>query len=339
MSGTVTLTQAELEQIITAAFVASNTSEANARSVAAALAQAEVDGQKGHGLSRVPSYAAQAKSGKVDGFAVPEVRQTRPGSLVVDAKHGFAYPALDAAIARLPELARSCGVSAAGITRSHHFGVAGRAVERLAEQGMVALVFGNTPQAMAAWGGRRPIFGTNPIAFAAPQRGRPPVVVDLALSQVARGKIMVAAQKGEPIPSGWALDEHGEPTTDAKAALKGTLVPLGGAKGAALAFVVEVLSVALTGANFAFEATSFFDDKGPPPGVGQLLLAIDPAAFAGSDVFLDRFAVLASAIEQDPGARLPGTRRLALREVAARDGVTVDARLLDEVRQLGASAG
>ena len=235
MSGTVTLTQAELEQIITAAFVASNTSEANARSVAAALAQAEVDGQKGHGLSRVPSYAAQAKSGKVDGFAVPEVRQTRPGSLIVDAKHGFAYPALDAAIARLPELARSCGVAAAGITRSHHFGVAGRTVERLAEQGMVALVFGNTPQAMAAWGGRRPIFGTNPIAFAAPQRGKPPVVVDLALSQVARGKIMVAAQKGEPIPSGWALDEHGEPTTDAKAALKGTLVPLGGAKGAALA--------------------------------------------------------------------------------------------------------
>src|SRR5690606_35822515 len=146
--------------------------------------------------------------------------------------------------------------------------------------------------------------------------------------------IMVAAQKGEPIPSGWALDEHGEPTTDAKAALKGTLVPLGGAKGAALAFVVEVLSVALTGANFAFEATSFFDDKGPSPGVGQLLLAIDPAAFAGSDVFLDRLAVLASTIEQDPGARLPGTRRLALREAAARDGVTVDARLRELVRAL-----
>lgn len=337
MSGTVTITQAELERIIAAAFVASRTSEANARSVAVALAQAEVDGQKGHGLSRVPSYAAQAKSGKVDGHAEPEVRQTRPGSLAVDARHGFAYPALDAAIARLPELAQTCGIAAAGITRSHHFGVAGRAVERLAEQGVVALVFGNTPHAMAAWGGRRPIFGTNPIAFASPQRGKPPVVVDLALSQVARGKIMVAAQKGEAIPSGWALDEHGEPTTDAKAALKGTLLPLGGAKGAALAFVVEVLAVALTGANFSFEATSFFDDKGPPPGVGQLLLAIDPAAFAGSDVFLDRFSVLASAIDQDSGARLPGTRRLALRDAAARDGVSVDAKLLGEVRALGGS--
>ncbi|HEX7072870.1 MAG TPA: Ldh family oxidoreductase [Hyphomicrobiaceae bacterium] len=334
MSGTVTITQDELERIIAAALVASNTSAHNARSVAVALAQAEVDGQKGHGLSRVPSYTAQAKSGKVDGHAVPEVRQTRPGSLVIDARHGFAYPALDEAIARLPELARTCGIAAAGITRSHHFGVAGRTVERLAEEGVVALVFGNTPHAMAPWGGRRPVFGTNPIAFAAPQRGEPPVVVDLALSQVARGKIMVAAQKGETIPAGWALDANGEPTTDAKAALKGTLMPLGGAKGAALAFMVEVLAVALTGANFAFEATSFFDDKGPPPGVGQFLLAIDPAAFAGSEAFLDRFAVLASAIGQDPGARLPGSRRLALRKAAARNGVAVDSKLLDEVRAL-----
>lgn len=336
MSDTVRIYQDELERIITAAFVASKTSEVNARSVAAALAQAEVDGQKGHGFSRVPSYAAQARSGKVDGFAVPEVRQNRPGSLLIDAKYGFAYPALDAAIARLPEMARNCGVAAAGITRSHHFGVAGRTVERLAEQGLVALVFGNTPQAMSAWGGRRPVFGTNPIAFAAPQHGQPPVVVDLALSQVARGKIMLASQKGEPLEPGWAFDENGQPTTDPRVALKGTLMPLGGAKGAALAFVVEVLAVALTGANFAFEASSFFDDKGPPPGVGQFLVAIDPAAFAGSETFLDRFTVLADAIEQDPGARLPGSRRLALREAAARDGITVDAKLLEAVRALAA---
>lgn len=336
MTGTVSITQSELEDVIAAALAASRTSEANARSVAVALAQAEVDGQKGHGLSRVPSYAAQARAGKVNGHAVSEVRQSRPGSLLIDVNHGFAYPALDAAITRLPELARACGIAAAGLTRSHHFGVAGRTVERFAEQGMVALVFGNTPQAMASWGGRRPVFGTNPIAFAAPQRSKPPVVVDLALSQVARGKIMMAAQKGESIQPGWALDATGEPTTDAKAALTGTLVPLGGAKGAALAFMVEVLAAALTGANFSFEATSFFDDKGPPPGVGQLLLAIDPAAFTGSEAFLDRFTVLADAIEQDPGARLPGTRRLALRESAARDGIAVDAKLLNEVRALGA---
>ncbi len=328
------MTPAELEDLISRALVASRTSEPNARSIARALVQAEIDGQKGHGLSRVPSYAAQAKAGKVDGHATPVLNQTRPASLLVDVANGFAYPALDAAIARLPEMAKANGLAAAGFVRSHHFGVAGRAVERLADQGMVALILGNTPQAMASWGGKRAVFGTNPIAFAAPQRNAPPVVVDLALSQVARGKIMVAAQKGEPIPEGWAFDETGQPTTDSKAALKGTLTPLGGAKGAALAFMVEVLAVAVTGANFAYEATSFFDDKGAPPGVGQLMLAIDPAAFAGTDAFLSRVSDLAEAIAADEGARLPGTRRLALRQTAARDGLTLDAATLELVRAL-----
>ena len=328
------MTPADLEDLIARALVASRTSQANALSVARALAQAEIDGQKGHGLSRVPSYAAQAKAGKVDGHATPVLNQTRPASLSVDVANGFAYPALDAAIARLPEMAKANGLAAAGFVRSHHFGVAGRAVERLAEQGMVAVILGNTPQAMASWGGKRAVFGTNPIAFAAPQLNAPPIVVDLALSQVARGKIMVAAQKGEPIPEGWAFDETGQPTTDSKAALKGTLTPLGGAKGAALAFMVEVLAVAVTGANFAYEATSFFDDKGAPPGVGQLMLAIDPGAFAGTDAFLARVGDLAEAIASDEGARLPGTRRLTLRQAAARDGLTLDAATLEQVRAL-----
>jgi len=329
-----TIEAAELEALIAAAMTACNTSAANARSVARALAQAEIDGQKGHGLSRVPSYGAQAKSGKVDGHALPEVRQTRPGSLMVDAKHGFAFPAFDLAIARLPEMARANGIAAAGFTRSHHFGVAGHHVERLAEAGLVALAFGNTPKAIAPWGGRQPLYGTNPIAFAVPQRAKPPVVVDMALSQVARGKILTAAQKGEAIPAGWAVDEHGAPTTDAAAALKGALQPIGGAKGAALALIVEVLAVALTGARFGFEASSFFDADGPPPGVGQFLIVIDPGAFGGADVFADRMAALAGMIESDRDARLPGSRRIALREKAQREGVVVDSKLLAEVRAL-----
>jgi (2R)-3-sulfolactate dehydrogenase (NADP+) len=337
MAETTLIVAGELEGLIAAALVASNTAEANARSVARALAQAEVDGQKGHGLSRVPSYAAQAKAGKVDGHAVPELRQTRPGSLMIDVRNGFAYPAFDLAIERLPGIASTTGIAAAGFVRSHHFGVVGRHVERLAEAGLLALAFGNTPKAIAPWGGRQPVFGTNPMAFAAPQSDKLPIVVDLALSQVARGKILTAAQKGEPIPAGWAVDELGNSTTDAKVALKGALQPIGGAKGAALALMVEVLAVALTGARFAFEASSFFDAQGAPPGVGQLLIAIDPGAFAGRDVFLDRIAVLARAIEGDGDARLPGSRRLALREKAQREGVAVDAGLLAEVQALAVS--
>jgi (2R)-3-sulfolactate dehydrogenase (NADP+) len=178
------------------------------------------------------------------------------------------------------------------------------------------------------------VFGTNPIAFAAPRRNAPPLVIDMALSEVARGKIVTAAQKGEPIPLGWAVDADGNPTTDAKAALAGTLVPAGGAKGAALALMVETLAVALTGANFAFEASSFLDANGPPPGAGQLLIAIDPGAFAGAEQFADRFAALAEAIESDEGARLPGSRRVALRKQAQSSGINVDAKLLAEVQLL-----
>jgi (2R)-3-sulfolactate dehydrogenase (NADP+) len=265
---------------------------------------------------------------------VPEAKQTRPGGLMVDAKHGFAFPAFDLAIARLPEMASTTGIASAGITRSHHAGVIGHHVEKLAEVGLVALAFGNTPKAMAPWGGRQPLFGTNPIAFAVPYRGHSPIVVDMALSQVARGKILTAAQKGEAIPEGWAVDESGRPTTDAKAALKGALQPIGGAKGAALALMVEVLAVTLTGARFGFEASSFFDAEGAPPGVGQFLIAIDPAAFGGADVFNDRMAALAAMIEGDGDARLPGSRRIALRATAAREGVPVDAKLLEQVRAI-----
>lgn len=322
----------ELEALITAAMSASRTAVANARSVARALTQAEIDGQLGHGLSRVPSYAAQARAGKVDGFATPQARQTRPGTLLIDAASGFAYPAFDLAIDRLPALASANGIAAAGFVRSHHFGVAGRHVERLAEAGLIALTLGNTPKAMTAWGGKAAVFGTNPIAFAAPLPGRPPLVIDLALSQVARGKILSAAQKGEDIPPGWAIDSDGNATTDAGAALAGSLLPLGGSKGAALALMVEVLAAALTGARFAFEATSFFDADGGPPGVGQTLIAIEADAFAGRTQFDDRIAVLAATIEAE--ARLPGTRRLALREKAAREGIAIDTRLLAEVRRI-----
>lgn len=333
-AGSAAISLAELEALIVSAFMAANTSQANARSVARALVEAEADGQRGHGLSRVPSYAAQARAGKVDGHASPAVRQTRAGSLMIDVANGFAFPAVDLALSRLPPLAQSAGIAAAGFVRSHHFGVVGRHVERLAEAGLVGLAFTNTPKAIAPWGGKGAVFGTNPVAFAAPRRDAPPIVVDLALSQVARGKILTAAQKGEPVPSDWAVDEQGKPTTDAKAALKGALLPIGGAKGAALALMVEVLAVALTGAHFGFEASSFFDAEGPPPGVGQVLIAIDPGAFAGQELFLERVAALAGAIEGGAGARLPGSRRLAARAKASVDGLAVDAKLLAEVRAL-----
>ena len=188
----------------------------------------------------------------------------------------------------------------------------------------------------APWGGSKGVFGTNPIAFAAPRRSGPPLVIDLSLSKVARGKVMLAAKQDEPIPEGWALDANGQPTTDAEAAMQGTMLPMGDAKGAALVLMVEILAAALTGARFGFEASSFFTAEGAPPGVGQFLVAVDPGVFSG-DAFAERLETLIGAILQQEGARLPGTRRLALRAAAARDGVVVPASLYDELKALSAA--
>ncbi len=322
------LTLAEAEELIVKTLTRCNTDIDAATSVARALVGAEAEGQKGHGLSRLPSYAAQAKVGKVDGFAKPSLAWRRPAAAVVDAAHGFAYPALDLALSELPQAARQNGVAAAAITRSHHCGVAGHPVERLAEERLMALMFANTPGAIAPWGGSKAVFGTNPIAFACPLPSRSPIVVDLSLSKVARGKILAAKQKGEPIPEGWALDADGKPTTNAAAALAGTMLPLGDAKGTALALMVELLAAGLTGAHFAAEASSFLNAEGPPPGTGQLLIAFDCAAFGGT---LDHFAALAASIEAQPGTRLPGAKRIAAREKAGRDGVQVSEGLLADI--------
>jgi (2R)-3-sulfolactate dehydrogenase (NADP+) len=327
------LSIAEAETLVAEALVRCRTSQSNARSVARALVAAEADGLKGHGLSRVQTYAAQAKAGKVDGFAAPTSAELRPGVLAVDAAHGFAYPALDLAIAELPRLATGQGIAAASIRRSHHAGAAGHPVERLAEAGLMGILFANTPAAIAPWGGSVGVFGTNPIAFACPLQGRAPVVVDLSISKVARGNILAAKQKGEQIPQGWALDREGQPTTDPDAALQGTMLPLGDAKGTALALMVELLAAGLTGANFAAEASSFLDAKGPPPGTGQLIVAFDPAAFGGEGA-MAHFGRLAEAIEAQPGARLPGSRRLEARRKAAEAGLSVADQLLADIRAL-----
>jgi (2R)-3-sulfolactate dehydrogenase (NADP+) len=310
-----------------------NTSEENALHVAKALVAAEMSGQSGHGLSRVPSYAAQAASGKVDGMAVPQVVAHKSAALRIDAANGFAYPALDLAIAEVTALTAESAIASASIFRSHHFGQAGYHAERLASNGLVALVFGNSPQAIAPWGGSKGLFGTNPIAFAAPRRNDIPLVIDMSLSKAARGKVMVAQQKGEPIPEGWALDEHGKPTTDPDMGLKGTMLPMGEAKGAALVLMVEILSAALSGAHFGYEASSFFSADGPPPGVGQLIIAFDPEFFSGGG-FYNRFEVLIEEMLAQENVRLPGARRIEIREKAGKAGINISEKLKNELDAL-----
>src|SRR3954469_18267319 len=327
-----TLTLVQAEGLVVRTLTRCRTNIDIARSVARALIAAEADGLKGHGLSRTPMYAAQAKVRKIDGTFKPLATHPRPGLIAIDAGYGFAFPALELAEAELVPAARTQGLAAAAIRKSRHCGAAGHPVERLAENGLVALMFVNTPGAMAPWGGSKALFGTNPIAFACPLHGRAPLVIDLSLSKVARGNVMTAKQRGEKIPEGWALDENGQPTTDPDAALRGTMVPMGDAKGTALALMVELLAAGLTGANFASEASSYLDADGPPSGTRQINVACDPAASASHS--LPRFAALAESIEAQPGARLPGTRRLKSRAQARTEGLTISDALMAEIEAL-----
>jgi (2R)-3-sulfolactate dehydrogenase (NADP+) len=327
---TITHPAAELEALAQRVLVAADTSAENARAVAVALVAAELDGIPTHGLARLPFYADQSACGKVAGHAVPAV--TRPAKAVirVDAGDGFAYPALDAGIAAAVPVARELGIAALGVTRSHHCGVLGYHVERIAREGLVSLFFSNTPAAIAPWGGKTALFGTDPIAFGCPRPNAPPLVVDVALSVAARGKIMVAASKGEAIPEGWALDADGNPTTGAMAALGGTLMALGGGKGAALALAVELLAAGLTGAKYGFEASSFFDSKGGPPGVGQLAILLDPRALGGEAAIAHCEELLQEMLRQ-PGVRLPGDRRLASRARLEAEGIALPQALFEEL--------
>jgi (2R)-3-sulfolactate dehydrogenase (NADP+) len=284
----------------------------------------------------VPFYADQATSGKVDGHARPLLSQLAASALRVDAADGFAYPAIRLGLERAMEVCRETGVAALAIRNSHHCGAFGHHVESAARHGLMALGFSNTPAGIAPWGGARGSFGTNPIAFACPRRDAQPLVVDLSLSTVARGKVMLAEKRGEAIPDDWALDADGRPTSDPRAALAGTMLPIGGAKGSALAMMVELLTAALAGANFAFEASSFFTAEGPAPRIAQTFILLNPTAF-GASMFFERVDTLVAEVSSQAGTRLPGERRYALRAASEARGIEVDDDLLAELRRRGAA--
>jgi (2R)-3-sulfolactate dehydrogenase (NADP+) len=328
------LTLDAAESLAAAALAAAGAGPRMAALTARSLVAAEAVGQGGHGLSRVPQYATFLANGRADGAAEPAVIAARGGAALVDARHGLAYPALALAVEEAAGRAAAHGVAFVGVTNSHHSGAMGLPAAALARRGLVALAFTNSPAAMPVAGGRRPLLGTNPVAAAFPRREGEPLLVDMALSEVARGRIMLAAKEGRPIPPGWALDAEGNPTTDAAAALDGAMLAAGGTKGALLALVVELLCCALTGSAFGFEADSFFRDEGNRPRLGQAILAIDPDALAGREALLDRVEFLLAAMAADPGVRTPGARRAALAARAASDGIEVPAALLERLQEL-----
>lgn len=332
MVETVTLTLIEAKTLVERAFIAVGINDRAASAVANALVDAEADGQVGHGLSRLGDYIAQIRSGKVKKDANVTTRTAYSSAFLTDADCGLAYDAIEQAIEHGITAANTYGISAMAVTNSHHCGSLSIHVEKIAQAGLVGLMVTNSPPAIAPWGGNKPLFGTNPIAFAVPRTGQDPLVIDMSLSVVARGKIMHAAKTGQPIPEGWALDQEGRATTDPEQALQGSMLPVGGPKGTALALVVEVLAATMTGANFSFEASSFFTAEGEPPKVGHYLLALKPMEQETN--FSIRIEELLNQILFQDGARLPGIKRFTNRARAEKEGITVPRSYIDFVRTL-----
>jgi (2R)-3-sulfolactate dehydrogenase (NADP+) len=307
-----------------------------AEAAAKHLVRAEAQGLPSHGMSRVPFYCGFLKNGRADGAARPRMVADRAAVCLIDNCDGLPYESSEWAVADVIQRARRNGIGFAGITNSAHVGVLGIHLLPVAAAGMVGVAFTNSPAAIPAWGGRKALFGTNPVAFAFPREKGDPLVIDLALTTVVRGKIMLAMQKGEKIPEGWALDREGRPTTDPREAIEGgSLFPIGGAKGAMLALAFELVCAALTGSAIGAEADSFFSEEGNKPRIGHAFLAIDPGAVAGRERYLERMETVIRTMLADEDVRLPGARRFASEKKLA-GGIEVADGLLEKIEQLAA---
>lgn len=304
-----------------------------ATATAQALVVAEAEGLSGHGLSRVALYAQHLREGRADGKAKPKIIKRVGATCLIDAGGGLAFPAAALAVKEAIKRAQRYGVAYAGVTNSHHFGAAAYHLAPIAEAGLVGIALTNSPAAINAWGGEKAFFGTNPIAAIFPRRNAAPIVIDLSLTEVTRGKIMLMAKEGKPIPLGWAVDRDGKPTTSAQAALTGSLTAIGGVKGTALALMVEALCVALTGAALSCENDSYFE-PGNQPRIGHAIIAINPQALAGSEVYYARIEDMIGHMLADDGVRLPGARRQQATARAQTEGMAIADGLHQELLKL-----
>ena len=237
-----------------------------------------------------------------------------------------------------PAEATSQGIAALGVINSCHIAALWPEVEALAERGLVAFAFVTAASYVAPAGGTKPLFGTNPMAFAWPRPdGKPPLVFDQASSASARGEIMLHQRDGKPLPEGWAIDADGQPTTDPAAALAGAQLPFGGYKGAAIALMVELLAGALIGGPFSFEVSQMDKKDGSLPPRGEFIIAIDPGRCVSADNKTAQLAhaeALFSRMLEQPGTRLPADRRYQMRQITPTEGITIPRALFEQIKNL-----
>jgi L-2-hydroxycarboxylate dehydrogenase (NAD+) len=321
------------ESVAAAAFEAHGVSAADARHVAGVLVAADAMGKGSHGLLRLPRFVRGIEAGNVDPDG--EIDLVRDAGAAATLSGGSRLGPVVASEATAEATARAdeFGVGAVGVHDSNHLGMLGYYTDQARREGYVALAITNTEPAMPPYGGAEPVLGTNPIAVATPTD--PPVNLDMSTSAIARGSVLQARERGESLPEGVALDDAGRPTTDPAAALDGVIRPFGGAKGAGLALVVELLAGGLVGAAMGTDVTGTYHTTDPCTK-GDLFVAVDPVALGGPGA-VDRMSTFLRDLKGTATAagvddlRLPGERSLARADA---DEVAVDDDLWAEVREL-----
>ncbi|NQV45012.1 MAG: Ldh family oxidoreductase [Rhodospirillales bacterium] len=317
------LTLDDVHALATSCLMTNGCDAGNAGAVANTITAAERDGAASHGLFRLPGYVATLKSGKVNGAAQPSIKNLAPGVLQMNGDGGFAPYAHQQSRNAFIKCARSQGIAALAIINTHHFSALWAEVEPLAAEGLCAFAFTAFKPAIAPAGGRKPLFGTNPMAFGWPRPGGNPVVFDQASAAMARGEVMIAARDGHELPPGVGVDSDGNPTTNPDAILKGALLPFGGHKGSCIAMMVELLVAGLIGEAFSFEAAARDNNDGGPPQGGELMIAMDPARFGDAEGWAEHAEALFGEMAAQSGVRLPADRRYANRQKSLSDGITI----------------
>lgn len=316
----------------------------DAREVAGCLIKAELRGVDSHGMVRLPVYARRIQAGAVKAMPNISSRPSGAAAALVDGDNGLGpvvgYRAMNAAL----KLAQTHGTGFVGVCHSNHFGAAAYYVEKAIEQDCIGLAISNAPPNMAPFGGRKRFLGTNPIAIGIPAGKESPLIFDASTSVVARGKIIVAAHRKQPIPEGWAIDPDGLPTTDADQALAGAVLPFGGPKGSAISFIVDILCGVLTGASFAVHLNTL-ENLNAVQNVGHVFAAIRTGIFLSTDEFKQRMDAILGLLKASPPA--PGLERILLPgEIEARyearnreQGIPLADEIAAQLAKLGEEVG
>lgn len=314
--------------------------------MAQCLTEADLRGHETHGMSRLGMYLERVKRGvmKPD----PEIRVVQDGGAVtvLDGDHGFGQVVAALAMDMAASKAAETGVGVVAVRNSGHAGALGILAERVVSRRKIGIIFTNTSPIMAPWGGREPELGNNPFAIAVPREGGDPVILDMALSVTARGNIILASREGGAIPEGWAIDRGGRPVTDAREALLGTVLPIAGHKGYALALMIEILAGVLTGASFGRNVASLMPpDFSKPLGMGHLVMVLDVEKFIPWDEFQQRLSQFLNQIKESPpgdgGSEIiiPGEKSAQKRSRRLKEGCVINESTRRELIRIGEEYG